>query len=90
MKKKEYKLLQLEDVMAMVGMSRSGLYQIMNKGQFPRPIKIGDRRTGWLKSDIDDWFEERIKARDTGADRESYVKPKTVGRPKGRKNKKSK
>ena len=31
----------------------------MQRGNFPRPVKLGKRAVAWPKSAIDDWIEER-------------------------------
>lgn len=42
------------------GLSRSGVYTLVYKGQFPQPYKLGPRAVGWLEDDVDLWFEEQI------------------------------
>jgi len=44
------------------GLSCSTIYELMNKGEFPRPIQIAPRAVGWLESEIDSWIDARIKA----------------------------
>jgi prophage regulatory protein len=59
-----------------VGFCRSYVHLLISKGEFPRPIKLGRRASGWLESEIDSWLEDRIKLRATtceskaGADHE--------------------
>ncbi len=40
-----------EQVTELLGISVSGLYSAMNRGQFPKPIKIGGV-SRWRKSDV--------------------------------------
>lgn len=49
-------------VEARTGMSKSSIYLAIQKGQFPRPIKLGARAVGWLERDIDIWISQRIEA----------------------------
>ncbi len=35
-------------------------------GRFPRRIKIGPNRVGWLESEIDDWIAARVREWDEG------------------------
>lgn len=51
---------RLPRVRARVDLSRSSIYDLIAKGKFPRPIKLGARSVGWLDSDIDNWLRERV------------------------------
>jgi predicted DNA-binding transcriptional regulator AlpA len=52
-------ILRLPEVMALTSMSRTAIYEHMDKGTFPPSIKLGVRAMGWLKSDIIKWIENR-------------------------------
>lgn len=58
----ELAILRRPSVMAMTGLSCSTIYDMMAKGQFPRPVRIGVRAVGWVESEIADWIESRIAA----------------------------
>jgi prophage regulatory protein len=47
------------------GLSRSGLYAMMNKGEFPRPIRIGIRAVAWPESAVVAWLASRPAATGT-------------------------
>ena len=51
------KLSELKDI---VGLSRSSIYRMSSEGKFPKPIKLGERSSGWLQSEVEQWIEERI------------------------------
>lgn len=36
----------------------------MDKGGFPRPIKLGEHSVGWVEEEVIAWIESRIQARD--------------------------
>lgn len=55
------RILRLEDVRAMTGLSRSTIYAWMAGEQFPQSISLGNRSCGWLLSEISDWVQERIR-----------------------------
>ncbi len=46
-------------VEAVTGLSRSSIYEMMDKGEFPRPIRIGKRSVAWPQSSIETWLAER-------------------------------
>lgn len=54
-------ILRLPTVLARCGISRSMLYLLMSKEQFPKPISLGARAVGWNSDDIDHWIAERIE-----------------------------
>ena len=53
------RLLRLQDVIAAIGMKRSWILQKTKEGEFPKPIKLGERAVGWYASDIDAWIKSR-------------------------------
>ncbi|WP_286201897.1 AlpA family phage regulatory protein [Ochrobactrum sp. SFR4] len=51
----------------MCGLPTSTLYELMERGQFPRPIKISARTVAWLEDDVARWQQARIAERDADA-----------------------
>ena len=49
------RLIRLEEVLEMCGISRSEIYRQISEGRFPRPVKVGLRAVRWWQSEIDDW-----------------------------------
>jgi prophage regulatory protein len=57
--------LRVPDVLTAVGVSRSTLYEMMESGKFPKPVKPNDdRAVRWLASEVAAWQREKIAARD--------------------------
>ena len=56
-------ILRRRQVEARTGLSKSSIYLAIQRGEFPRPIKIGKRAVGWIECDIDAWMQERIEWR---------------------------
>ncbi len=54
-------ILRRTQVQARTGISRSGIYQKMVAGEFPKSISLGPRAVGWLESSIDEWIQGRIE-----------------------------
>ncbi len=52
-------ILRINEVVARVHISRATIYRLIGKGQFPKPVSIGNRAKGWIKSDVDSWFRAR-------------------------------
>lgn len=58
----QYQLLKLPEVIALTGKSGSAIY---SDPTFPKPVKIGPRASAWVESEIVEWIEARIAARQT-------------------------
>ena len=48
----ETEVIRRNEVLKLIPISVSGLYQKISDGQFPRPIKLGRRAVGWKKSEV--------------------------------------
>lgn len=46
----------VEDI---TGLSRSTIYDLMGKGQFPRPVKLTGKAVGWPESAVSAWLNSR-------------------------------
>ena len=53
------RLLRLRDVQAIVGLSRSTIYEMMQKGLFPRQVLLGRRAVAWWESEVNEWVASR-------------------------------
>ena len=60
-------LERLPQVKARTGLSRSELYRRIAAGDFPQPVKLGERASAWNASEVDTWITGRIAARDAKA-----------------------
>jgi predicted DNA-binding transcriptional regulator AlpA len=58
-------LLSVEEVSALIGRSRSTIYQDEKNGTFPQRIKLGSS-TRWKKAEVLAWIEEQAAKRDRG------------------------
>jgi len=50
-------ILRTREVMRLTGQARSTLYDKLSRGEFPKPVKLGQRAIGWYTSDIAKWLE---------------------------------
>ncbi|MCF8486120.1 MAG: AlpA family transcriptional regulator [Rhodobacteraceae bacterium] len=46
----------------LTGLSRSTIYDLMAKGQFPRPVRLTAKAVAWPESAIADWLAQRDPA----------------------------
>jgi len=66
------RLLRLRDVLAIVGMSRAHVYNLIKQGLFPRPIALGSNCARWVQSEVQAWVSDsivtaRLTAREHGS-----------------------
>ena len=55
-------LIRLSEVTDIVGITRSTIYEKMNSGEFPAPIKIGLRAVRWRTEEVVEWINTRERA----------------------------
>ena len=56
------RLLRRREVEDRVGLRTSAIYEKMNKGLFPKPVRIGENSVRWTEASIDQWIVERVAA----------------------------
>ena len=62
-------LLSLDQTLVYTSLSRSSVYHRINPKskhydpKFPKPCKLGLRRLGFLREELDTWIEDRAAAR---------------------------
>ena len=52
------KILRQKCASEITGLSKSTIYYLISKEQFPHPIKLSAGTVGWLESDIFDWIND--------------------------------
>lgn len=57
------RILRLPKVREKVGLGTDAIYRLARLNQFPKPIKLGSRASGWVEREIDEWIEARAAAR---------------------------
>jgi prophage regulatory protein len=60
----DIRLLRLPQVLELVGLSRSTVYQKICSGEFPRPVPLSTSAIGFVSGEIHDWVAARIAERD--------------------------
>ena len=58
------KILKVKQVAEEINVSVPQVYKLVSIGRFPGPIKLGERGSGWLRTEIDAWLQSRVDARD--------------------------
>ncbi len=55
-------ILRLEAVKKKTGLSRSQIYAMIKRDEFPSQIKLTERSSGWIESEIDQFIADRVAA----------------------------
>ena len=58
------KVLKVKQVAKEISVSVPQVYKLVSLGRFPKPIKLGERGSGWLITEIDAWLQSRVELRD--------------------------
>ncbi|UHC80880.1 AlpA family transcriptional regulator [Pseudomonas sp. NIBR-H-19] len=58
------RIIRLKEVIDCTGLGRSTIYKYITEGTFPKSVSLGERRVGWVESEVHDWILARIEARD--------------------------
>jgi prophage regulatory protein len=58
------KLLSIKAVREIVLYSRQHIARLEKAGHFPKRVRLGPGRVGWIEREVQDWLEARIAARD--------------------------
>jgi len=56
----EHRILRLDEVQAKTGFKRAHLYALMQKGEFPKTVRLGVRAVGWNSVEVEQWVLERL------------------------------
>lgn len=56
------RLLKLRDVMDRTSLSRTSIYRLISRAQFPNSVSLGGR-VAWLEAEVSEWIDARIAAR---------------------------
>ena len=54
-------LERLGSVLQRTTLARSHLYDLMKRGEFPKPVRLGARSVAWRVEDIEAWIALRPK-----------------------------
>jgi len=52
-------VIRRQELLNIIGVSRSTLYNWMADGYFPRPMILGKRAVGWSRSVVTEWLSSR-------------------------------
>lgn len=54
------RILRIKTVLQLTGLSRSTLYRKIQRGEFPKQIKLSERCAGWRQSSVNAWMRNPL------------------------------
>lgn len=57
-------IIRLPATTKKTGLSRSTIYALEGRGEFPKKIKLSPRTMGFLESEVDQWLADKAANRD--------------------------
>lgn len=52
-------VLKISKVCEMTSLSKPTIYRLINRGVFPKQIKLSIRSSGWYEQEVVDWIKSR-------------------------------
>jgi prophage regulatory protein len=62
------RLLSKQQVRERVLYSPQHIDRLENAGKFPKRVRLGQNRVGWVESEVEEWLRSRIAERDKPTD----------------------
>lgn len=56
-------LIALAEVIKITGFKTTKIYDTVNKGAFPKKVRIGPRAVRWVKAEVLGWVNEQMATR---------------------------
>ena len=53
---------RLPEVLRQTGLSRSTVYEMIARGDFPQQVQLGRRAVGWIAEDVVQWIHGKVDA----------------------------
>ncbi len=57
-------IIKLSDVISLSALSSATIYRLIKKGEFPKQIKLSERSSGWILSEVEKWLDDKANARE--------------------------
>ena len=57
----EQQFIRLGEVIRITSLSKTSIYRLISEGTFPKQIQVGKRSVVWVRSDINNWINQKLK-----------------------------
>jgi len=55
-------IIRFPKISEITSLSRTTIWRLESKGEFPKRLQVGRRGIGWLLSEIEDWMRSRPRS----------------------------
>ena len=62
------RMLSKRQLKELVLYSHQHIARLEKAGKFPKRVRLGQNRVGWVETEVLDWLQERLDARETPTD----------------------
>jgi prophage regulatory protein len=59
-----HRIVRMSELPAYTGLRSTQIDALIQRGEFPKPVKLSERRKGWLESELITWQQQRIAGRE--------------------------
>lgn len=56
-------IVSVNDVCDMTSLSRTAISKFRASGEFPKEVTLGERRIGFVRTEVMEWIDARVNAR---------------------------
>lgn len=63
----EEPMMRRRSVERLTGLSKSTLYRLIKKGEFPQPLRMTRKAVRWRREEINEWLSHRPRGGGRGA-----------------------
>ena len=56
------RIIRPEELVDRLGISRTTLWRLQKRGEFPPPLQLSPNAVGWSEAEITEWLESRPRA----------------------------
>lgn len=67
MSEKLHRIIRAAELPQFCGLHRTQIDELISRGDFPAPVRLSERRKGWIESELIAWQQQRIAGRDRRA-----------------------
>lgn len=64
MSAQQFPLMTVAEVAKYTTYSRTQIFKLRERGEFPLPVSLGEKRIAFVREEVEQWFAARLAERD--------------------------
>lgn len=61
-----HRIVRSAELRRFTGLAMTRINELIRNNRFPKPVRLSDRRHGWLEGELQEWQRQKIAERDNG------------------------